>query len=76
MTFFLHSKRPDEKTAYISFSGSHISKFGFHPGSKVSVDISKGQIIIRLIEPFDHGVDTEIIDIDCVERKNLYEDDY
>lgn len=50
MTFMLFSKKPDEEVASISFSGSHLSKFGFSAGCKVAVDISKGKIVITVLE--------------------------
>jgi hypothetical protein len=62
---FLCSKKSDEKTASISFSGSYASKFGFTPGCKVAVNISKGLITIRLIENID--TEFEDPDIKCIE---------
>ena len=50
MVFVLCSVKPEEETASISFSGSQLSKFGFNAGCKVIVDISKGQIVIKLID--------------------------
>jgi formylmethanofuran dehydrogenase subunit D len=50
MTFILCSKKPDSETASISFSGDSLRKFGFHGGCKVSVDISRGKIVITVLE--------------------------
>ena len=50
MSFVLFSLTPEKEIASISFSGNHLSNFGFNSGSKVVVDISKGQIVIKLID--------------------------
>jgi hypothetical protein len=50
MTFLLFNKKPDEKTASISFSGSRLKQFGFNTGCKVAVSISKEKIVISVLE--------------------------
>lgn len=50
MSFVLCSILSGKGIASISFSGNHLSKFGFEAGCKVSVDISKGQIVIKTID--------------------------
>ena len=50
MVFMLCSVKSEEETASISFSGNQLAKFGFKAGCKVSVDISKGQIVIKTID--------------------------
>jgi formylmethanofuran dehydrogenase subunit D len=50
MTFIVCSKKPDEETASISFSGNQLAKFGFNAGCKVSVSITKGKIVITVLE--------------------------
>ncbi len=61
MTFVISSKKPEKKTASISFSGSELLKFGFNVGSNVAVDISKGRIIISLIAPAAAKKESDIL---------------
>lgn len=67
MTFILCSKKPDEEMAFISFSGNQLSKFGFNAGSRVVVDISKGQIVIKTIDDKYLNFTKNT----CLEEKNL-----
>jgi hypothetical protein len=64
MTFIVCSKKPDQQTASISFSGNNLEKFGFSADCKVAVDISKGRIVITSLE----GASRESTDNSCVER--------
>jgi formylmethanofuran dehydrogenase subunit D len=50
LTFLLFNKKPDEETASISFSGSQLKRFGFNTGCKVAVSLSKGEIVISVLE--------------------------
>jgi hypothetical protein len=50
MTFLVSSKQKDDGKASISFSGSQLAQFGFAIGAKVTVDISRGRIVITSIE--------------------------
>jgi formylmethanofuran dehydrogenase subunit D len=54
MTFILCSKKPDEESASISFSGNQLRRFGFNTGCKVAVNISKGKIVITVLEDASH----------------------
>jgi formylmethanofuran dehydrogenase subunit D len=64
MVFVLCSIKPGEETGSISFSGSQLAKFGFDAGCKVIVDISKGQIVIKLIDNSSNNH----VDIPHIER--------
>ena len=64
MVFVLCSIKPEEEMGSISFSGTQLGKFGFNAGCKVIVDISKGQIVIKLID----NTSTEHVDIPHIER--------
>jgi formylmethanofuran dehydrogenase subunit D len=72
MTFVLFSKESEKGMASISFSGSHLAQFGFKVGCKVSVDISKGKIIVKAI---DETLAKNSISTSC-ERCEVYEVTY
>jgi formylmethanofuran dehydrogenase subunit D len=72
MTLVLCSKESEKGMASISFSGSHLAQFGFKVGCKVSVDISKGQIIVKAID--DKTI--ENTENNYSERRKFYEVGY
>lgn len=49
----------EEGTAQVVVGGSWLSQFGFTTGKQVVIDISMGQIVIRLVD----GEDTDGVEL-------------
>ncbi len=50
----------EDSSSSVVVSGSWLRSFGFEPGRKIMVDVSQGQIVIKLIEAVDcDGVEVE-----------------
>jgi len=50
----------EDSSSSVVVSGSWLRSFGFEPGRKIMIDVSKGQIVIKLVEAVDcDGVEVE-----------------
>jgi hypothetical protein len=50
----------EEDSSSVVVSGAWLRNFGFEPGRKIVVDVTKGQIVIKLVEAVDcEGVEVE-----------------
>jgi len=50
----------EDGSSSVVVSGSWLSSFGFEPGRKIMIDVSKGQMVIKLVEAVDcDGVEVE-----------------
>lgn len=50
----------EEDSSSVVVSGAWLRHFGFEPGRKIVVDVTKGQIVIKLVEAVDcEGVEVE-----------------
>ena len=45
--------RLEDEFLEVAVRGSYLKDFGFEKGSKVVIDVTRGQIVIRLIEEED-----------------------
>ena len=45
----------EDRSSSVVVSGSWLRNFGFEPGRKIMVDVSQGQIVIKLVEAVDCG---------------------
>ena len=55
MVRFSHvdGSRFDEESSEVAVRGIYLRDFGFENGSKVVIDVTRGQIVIRLIDEED-----------------------
>ena len=50
----------EEDSSSVVVSGAWLCHFGFEPGRKIVVEVTKGQIVIKLVEAVDcEGVEVE-----------------
>ena len=58
----------EEDSSSVVVSGAWLRSFGFEPGRKIVVDITKGQIVIKLVE----AVDCEGVEVESYEKASSF----
>ena len=58
----------EENSSSVVVSGAWLSTFGFEPGRKIVVDVTKGQIVIKLVE----AVDCDGMEVESYEKASSF----